>query len=74
MAMRKVVQIDLEDSFRQEISFSIRGDMLGIAMETEFADVSLGNFYTSKILKWYENGHFPCGWEGIYPEGKLIVY
>lgn len=23
---------------------------------------------------WYRVGHWPCGWEGEWPEGRLIVY
>lgn len=30
-------------------------------------------FFTD-LMKWYVRGHFPCGWEGEYPLGKLIVY
>lgn len=30
-------------------------------------------FYV-KLLEWYRKGHWPCGWQGTYPEGKLIIY
>jgi len=23
---------------------------------------------------WYRTGHWPCGWEGEWPEGRLIVF
>jgi hypothetical protein len=23
---------------------------------------------------WYQRGHWPCGWEGDWPEGRLIVF
>jgi hypothetical protein len=26
------------------------------------------------ILEYYMQGHFPCGYHGEYPDGKLIVY
>lgn len=30
--------------------------------------------FFAHLMKWYAKGHFPCGWEGDYPQGKLIVY
>lgn len=30
--------------------------------------------FFSDLMKWYRCGHFPCGWDGQYPDGKLIVY
>jgi len=53
---------------------NVFGDMLGIAMESEYSDIVAPDFYTNLILDAYLKGHFPCGWEGKYPEGKLIVY
>lgn len=26
------------------------------------------------LMEWYRLGHWPCGWDGLYPEGKLVVY
>ena len=26
------------------------------------------------LLRAYEMGHFPCDWEGDYPQGRLVVY
>ncbi len=31
------------------------------------------DFFTN-LIEWYRLGHWPCGWEGEYPKGKLIVY
>ena len=38
--------------------------------------IAVGNktgFYIH-LMEWYRKGHWPCGWEGEYPDGKLIVY
>lgn len=32
------------------------------------------NYFFEKIFKAYLTGGWPCGWEGDFPEGKLIVY
>ncbi len=30
--------------------------------------------FSKKLLLVLENGGFPCGWKGDFPEGQLIVY
>jgi hypothetical protein len=30
--------------------------------------------YLREQLQWYCAGHFPCGWEGQWPRGKMKVY
>lgn len=43
------------------------------AAAVELANSSINTFFTD-LIKWYRLGHFPCGWDGEYPKGKLIVY
>ena len=31
-------------------------------------------FFFHELLLVYEAGHFPCGWIGEWPEGKLVIY
>jgi hypothetical protein len=38
--------------------------------------IAIGNgdgFYTT-LMDWYRQGHWPCGWEGTFPKGTLVVY
>jgi len=30
--------------------------------------------YFERLLAIYQNGHFPCGWIGTWPNGKLRVF
>jgi hypothetical protein len=30
--------------------------------------------FATELAYWYMRGHFPCGWIGDYPRGKLVVY
>lgn len=30
--------------------------------------------YFRGLLPWYEAGHFPCGWDGEWPEGRLRIF
>ena len=47
--------------------------ILHMTMEYEYMDVNPLGFF-SEVGGWYLRGHFPCGWEGSFPEGRLIVY
>jgi hypothetical protein len=48
-------------------------DILHWCMEQEYADLIPSGFY-SQLGEIYLLQHFPCGWDGEYPEGKLLVY
>jgi len=52
---------------------SVRWDLIGCCIEKEFADVCATGF-CCMLGDIYLSGHFPCGWEGAYPEGTLIVF
>jgi hypothetical protein len=51
----------------------VQWDTLHVCMEAEYADVYQPGYYASQAY-WYVKGHFPCGWEGEFPKGKLIIY
>lgn len=27
-----------------------------------------------QLMDWYRRGHWPCGWDDVYSDGKLIIY
>jgi len=60
---------DLPKIFRIQVNY----DITGICMEAEYADMCPPGFFTS-IGHWYINGHFPCGWRGVFPQGKQVIY
>ena len=51
----------------------IRWDLIHFGIECEFADVFPPGFFAAEIY-WYTQGHFPCGWQGEFPEGTRILY
>jgi hypothetical protein len=51
----------------------VQWDILGVCLESEFADLYPPGFFTSNAY-WYTKGHFPCGWQGDFPQGKLMIY
>ncbi|MCU0522657.1 MAG: hypothetical protein MUF84_18445 [Anaerolineae bacterium] len=52
---------------------TVQWDVLHVCMEAEYADVFPPGFFASQAY-WYVKGHFPCGWDGKFPEGRIIVY
>ena len=52
---------------------TVQWDALHLCMEAEYADVYPPGFYASQAY-WYVHGHFPCGWQGEFPAGRLIIY
>lgn len=81
----KLVRSQLEDAINQHLEdkFFIRNykavfnsvlwDFISIAMISNCSDIECSNFY-STLFKYYDAGHFPCGWKGAWPEGRLMVY
>lgn len=74
---------ELVDQFGDVLSKRLKGDY------EELLDEIMGDMYNAaycravngvsdnlleKIFMIYKNGGWPCGWEGDYPDGKLIVY
>ena len=51
----------------------LRWDLLGTCMEIDYSDICPPIFF-SGLAHYYARGHFPCGWSGPYPTGKLIVF
>jgi predicted TIM-barrel fold metal-dependent hydrolase len=49
-------------------------DILGALMENAYLDCGHRVFFFLELLGIYEAGHFPCGWEGKWPSGTLLVF
>jgi hypothetical protein len=64
-----VRKYNLPSIFRIRVS----SDVMRYCMEAEYGDICPPAFFT-RLGAWYLHGHFPCGWWGPFPEGKLIVY
>jgi hypothetical protein len=53
---------------------SVQWDILGALMENSYLRSGHSAFFFLKLLTVYEAGRFPCGWQGEWPKGKLLVY
>lgn len=70
---RKIEPVVTQHDLPKVIEGTVQWDVLGICLESEFADVYPPGFYASNAY-WYSKGHFPCGWQGEFPNGTLILY
>ncbi|WP_127545936.1 MULTISPECIES: hypothetical protein [Paenibacillus] len=66
-------EFQLEDVFSE----CVRWDILNIIMEYSYLSKmrkKYNRFYSEQIIYIYSIGHLPCGWEGKWPSGKLVIF
>jgi hypothetical protein len=51
---------------------SVRWNVLGAVLEHEFRDCHGVPAFSMHLLSVFRHGHFPCGWVGAWPSGKLV--
>jgi hypothetical protein len=51
----------------------VNWDILGFVLEFVYAEYKAPYFY-NELFKIYESGNFPCGWDGKYPSGRLMIF
>ncbi len=60
------------DTIRQ-VKALFLSDLLYIVLDSSYGPPAPAGIY-SRLLDAYASGHYPCGWIGEYPEGRLVVY
>ncbi len=73
LVQKKIKTTVEENNLPEVFEDSVQWDILHLAMEAEYADIYPPGFYASQSY-WYCEGHFPCGWNGEFPEGNIIIY
>jgi hypothetical protein len=73
LVRRKVKAVCARHDLPRVFVDTVEWDILHLCMEAEYADVYPPGFYASQAY-WYIQGHFPCGWQGEFPDGKLIIF
>ncbi|MEX0725020.1 MAG: hypothetical protein WD065_02040 [Planctomycetaceae bacterium] len=59
---------------RGQAENSFTWDFMEMAIESSLIERGMEPGLYSRLLPPYEAGRYPCGWEGSYPEGRVIVY
>ena len=62
----------LTDKIYEQVWDDVYSDLINCARTR--AIMGDKNIFFEKILEVYKAGGWPCGWEGNFPEGKLIAY
>lgn len=73
LVQRKTKNVVEENNLSQGFINAVQWDVLHLCMEAEYADVFPPGFFAAQGY-WYLQGHFPCGWEGNFPQGEPIVF
>ncbi|WP_105176511.1 hypothetical protein [Clostridium cagae] len=56
-----------------DIIRTIESNLLDFIILSAFREYKQDTFH-EELLKIYEQGCFPCGWKGAYPEGKIVIW
>jgi hypothetical protein len=63
-----------EHGFGKVMVDCVSWDVLGAIMEHEYRYCSDRPEFFKHLLQIYRAGHFPCGWNGDWPTGDLLVW
>lgn len=73
LVLEKTKQVLEENDLSKVFVDTVNWDILHVSMEAEYAEIYPPGFFASQA-HWYTKGHFPCGWHGEFPNGKLVIY
>lgn len=69
VVLKKLLQFKIPESAYR----SIRTDIINTLLVLSYRDYFTSELFEN-ILSVYAQGFIPCGWDGEYPEGNLIVF
>lgn len=52
----------------------VKWDIVNAIMEASYSKCNQRPAFFLELLKVYASGNFPCGWDGKWPKGNLIIY
>lgn len=52
----------------------IEWDVIHYLIENIYKDKIKKPLFFDSLICIYESGHIPCGWDGVWPNGNLVVY
>ncbi|WP_236330769.1 hypothetical protein [Enterobacter quasihormaechei] len=77
---KKVVENDIIPKIifpeSEEISMieNLKWDLVNYLLEDAYSSLLREPFFFNGLINVYEASHMPCGWSGIWPAGKLVIY
>ncbi len=71
---QKIIPFQVKLGLDISLVHCVKWDILGALMENSYLGSGHKAFFFLELLMVYEAGHFPCGWIGEWPQGKLRVF
>lgn len=59
---------------RQDLLFEHLYEFVSMLLVEIIASPDAGCTYFREQLAWFHAGHFPCGWDGDWPNGRMRIY
>jgi len=69
-----VETVATREGFSDEVYVCMRWDVIGMIHAHAYERFRVPTFYSKTIFGIYAAGHFPCGFDGDWPSGQLVVY
>lgn len=63
-----------QNGFGKVLVDCVSWDVMAAIMEHEYRDCLNRPEFFLHLLQVYRAGHFPCGWSGEWPAGRLLVW
>lgn len=73
MVQKKIGEIVKENQLPKSFVDRVQWDILFIVVEAEYSDIIEPGLY-DQLAKWYLAGRFPCGWQGEFPKGQIVIF
>jgi hypothetical protein len=72
----QVIKLIKQENLDYSLKDIVRWDILHYVMEMIYYERGRCTppIFFKNIFEIYKNGHLPCGWEGMWPNGKLKIY
>jgi hypothetical protein len=70
---QKYLRVKIPEFALELVQKAIIFDVSWYAVEKSFVSLEVTKFFEPNMY-WYLFGQFPCGYDGVYPTGKCIVY
>ncbi|EOI5727223.1 hypothetical protein ACMS09_000616 [Cronobacter malonaticus] len=69
-----IPQIPIVAGNQEVLLSNIKWDLLNYFLEDAYGSYLNKPFFFENLINIYEKGHIPCGWDGLWPQGNLIIY
>lgn len=56
------------------IYINMKWDLVNYLIEDAYKEKLKKPLFFNELVFVYERGHIPCGWDGVWPNGNLVIY